>query len=365
MELSGFAGTQDQSLIDGDQPQHTSNSCLEDEACDHELCGLAALLGRHFGLEHFELRLRSGTIPASLLHALTKVPMLQEVHLFLCDSAPIAKLLPLPLGKASQQDLRKLENSTTCSRLKQLHVYDNRWNEPFQLRHDHGVELVKRLQHNTTIESVFLQPGLDDLCSKKMVELVIRGNKKLHSLQWTLAQNRQSRNDVTSRAAQQTAADNFAIEIASAFQVNNSISTFSVHDPSGLFQASTSNTGKRALLAMLANNYTLEQFKFCGHPRSSNSRGMPVSTSLIARGTDRDNNHDADFDEDSFQAQMHFFLRLNSLSRGRLLSADNVLASQWIDMLAENKDDLDCLFYILSQSPALCDVARDESGGGG
>ena len=356
IELSGFAGTRNQSLeARSHQQDNFSNNFGRDTVFDHELSGLSGLLGRHFGLERFELRLRSGTIPDSLLLTLSKIPMLQEVHLFLCDSAPVAKLIPVETNTTTTKAVAGA-NLSSCSRLKHLNIYDNRWNEPFQLRHDHGVELVERLRNNTSLKSFLLQPGLDDACVGKMVNLVIRGNSALSTLQFALHHNSRYAEHNTA-TSQYTAADTFAIEVAGALMANQSLSTLAIHDPRWIFHTKTTSVGKKAILAMLANNYTLEHLSLCGHPTStSNSRRRAYPDMIGHITTTTSTKDDADADEENFQAQVHFFLRLNRLSRGRLLSANNAPTRKWIDILGENREDLDYLFYMLSQNPSICDV---------
>ena len=107
---------------------------------DHELVGLSSFLDRHSPLQSVELRLRSGTIPESILDALA------VVHLTICGSAPIAILLPPPplptpkttVSGASDHLTRDYLDGIYRSRLKHLNVYGN-GRIYFQYRRDHAL----------------------------------------------------------------------------------------------------------------------------------------------------------------------------------------------------------------------------------
>jgi hypothetical protein len=60
------------------------------------------------------------------------------------------------------------------------------------------------------------------------------------------------------------------------------------------------------------------------------------------------------FDERNLQAEIQFYLKLNRLGRSLLLERSHASQKEWIDILVQVSDDLDCLFYFLSMNPLLC-----------
>jgi hypothetical protein len=109
--------------------------------------------------------------------------------------------------------------------------------------------------------------------------------------------------------------------IASAVKVNTTLTELFISCESS---TSPSNVGKDDILDMLLHNYTLKHFRIL--------------------------EDDAELD-----AQKDFYLKLNRIGRGKLLQrAEDGSKQQWVDMLIQQKDDLDCLFYFLSANPSLC-----------
>jgi hypothetical protein len=112
--------------------------------------------------------------------------------------------------------------------------------------------------------------------------------------------------------------------IASALKVNTTLTELCLTCESSV---SPSNKGKDAILDMLLHNYALKNFR-----------------SLE--------------DDAELNAQTDFYLKLNRIGRGNLLQrAEDGSKQQWVDMLIQQKDDLDCLFYFLSANPSLCATA--------
>jgi hypothetical protein len=109
--------------------------------------------------------------------------------------------------------------------------------------------------------------------------------------------------------------------IASALKVNTTMTDLFLSCESS---TPPSKKGKDAILDMLLHNYSLQHFRIL--------------------------EDDAELD-----AQKDFYLKLNSIGRGKLLQrAEDSSKQQWVDMLVQQKDDLDCLFYFLSANPSLC-----------
>ena len=66
------------------------------------------------------------------------------------------------------------------------------------------------------------------------------------------------------------------------------------------------------------------------------------------------------FDTWNLKSEIEFYTKLNRLGRNRLLQDHKATRQEWIDLLVQIKDDLDCLFYFLSMNPLLCSSQEDE-----
>lgn len=54
-------------------------------------------------------------------------------------------------------------------------------------------------------------------------------------------------------------------------------------------------------------------------------------------------------------SNLELYLKLNRAGRKRLLGSHAKLSpSEWIDMMASQRDDVRCLFYLVSQNPGIC-----------
>jgi hypothetical protein len=85
--------------------------------------------------------------------------------------------------------------------------------------------------------------------------------------------------------------------------------------------------GLEALTAMLEKNYDLER--------------LVVSSAAT-----------------SIKEKVSYFMRLNEVGRGKLLSDGKATREQWVEMLISCRNDLDCLFYFTTMNPAICQFAN-------
>lgn len=88
---------------------------------------------------------------------------------------------------------------------------------------------------------------------------------------------------------------------------------------------------KQALIEMLQTNYVLEEFGFVCANQQVTSGLYPYSYDIIK--------------------EMTLYLRLNKAGRRKLLQNDNASRKQWVDALIDVKNDLGCIYYLLSRNP--------------
>jgi hypothetical protein len=62
-------------------------------------------------------------------------------------------------------------------------------------------------------------------------------------------------------------------------------------------------------------------------------------------------------DDENAEQQKNLYLKLNAGGRKRLFEQEPTAAaskSDWVDVITNTRDDLDCVFYYLSINPSLC-----------
>jgi hypothetical protein len=110
------------------------------------------------------------------------------------------------------------------------------------------------------------------------------------------------------------------IELSKSLTHNKTLTKFQLH---GTTDRHGSWDARNAFLEMLQSNYTLSDSVQVFHP------GF-------------------------LRPQNDFYLKLNRLGRGRLLGSANIHKEEWINTLFKARDDLSCLYYLLSMNPSLC-----------
>lgn len=102
---------------------------------------------------------------------------------------------------------------------------------------------------------------------------------------------------------------------------------------------------KRALMQMLQKNFVLEEFGFV-----SANQGTPVSTQTYPCSVEAIH-------------EMTMLLRLNKdACRGKLLQDDNATREDWVSALVTVKDDLSCIYHLISRNPTLLDPGLSKKG---
>ena len=122
------------------------------------------------------------------------------------------------------------------------------------------------------------------------------------------------------------------IALAEALTVNSTLQEVYISLEAG--QMTLSPDAKGAVMTMLSRNYTLRKFR------------------LVQVEQDEDIHHAEDY-----------YMKLNCIGRGRLFSSGS--KRDWVEMLVQNSQDLDCLFYFIGANPSLCNqqeqqTSRDE-----
>lgn len=123
----------------------------------------------------------------------------------------------------------------------------------------------------------------------------------------------------TSNMFQEENEDQFT-QVARALQDNETLKHFA------LYGAKLSEAGQASFVEMMKQNYTLE------------------SLSLLELSDDKKN-------------QIDMYALLNRCGRKELLGSAG--SGDWVESLAMVSDDLDCLFYLISTKPSLCDLESD------
>jgi hypothetical protein len=87
-------------------------------------------------------------------------------------------------------------------------------------------------------------------------------------------------------------------------------------------------------MKMLRDNFVIEEFGFVSANRGVAPKGVwPYASGAIR--------------------EMTLYLRLNKAGRRRLLQDDNSTPREWVNTMISLKDDLNCIYYLLSRKPTL------------
>jgi hypothetical protein len=196
--------------------------------------------------------------------------------------------------------------ATALATNKNLRVLDLFANNATQ---DQLLLIATGLRENEGLET-FVLPGLSNLelsyeCSLAIADM-LKVHKTIHSLYLPCSKF----------------TDAGLIHLAESLTINTTLKKveIGVSDQVG-------NQGMTALTRMLERNYELER--------------------LVV-----------DSSEKSIKSKIEYYMRLNAVGRGPLLSSGQANRVEWVNMLISVRDDLDCLFYFISMNPTVCQFAN-------
>ena len=193
----------------------------------------------------------------------------------------------------------------TIPNLQSLHLHN------CGLKEDHAVSITLVLEDNQNIKDLQISCNLGERASVALARC-LRANHTLESL---LIHN-------TTEISDESAVgnDDYNIDLAEALGANTTLQNLSLHG------VPLSEASQRAFVTMVAQeNFTLQ------------------SLSLV------------DMD-DALQSEMDKYLLLNESGRKHLLNGSSTTSRfDWIEALAYVSHELDCIFYLLSKNPSLCD----------
>jgi hypothetical protein len=192
---------------------------------------------------------------------------------------------------------------TTNGNLRILDLFAN------DVQNDQLLQIVNSLSVNEGLEMVVL-PGLNDLdfndaCSMAISDM-IKINTSLASLYMPCSKF----------------TDIGLVHLSESLSINTTLKKVEIAVSNKIGQQ-----GMDALTDMLVKNYELER--------------------LVV-----------DSNEKSIKSKIEYYMRLNAVGRGQLISSGQANRVEWVNMLVSVRDDLDCLFYFVSMNPTLCQFAN-------
>jgi hypothetical protein len=110
------------------------------------------------------------------------------------------------------------------------------------------------------------------------------------------------------------------------------------------------------LAESLTVNTTLKKVEI-GVSDQIGSHGMAALTQMLEKNYELERLI-VDSAEKSIKGKIEYYMRLNAVGRGPLLSSGQANRVEWVNMLISVHDDLDCLFYFISMNPTICQFAN-------
>jgi len=213
----------------------------------------------------------------------------------------------------------------TCPNLRVLNIGNCNLND------DHVTAMAittLAAQHDSVLTELHLTTGLAERGSRALADCLRANTTKLTALSIfnTTVDDTDGTSDdseVDSNNGGGDDAEDYHAHMARALQVNQSLQHFVLHG------RKLTMGSQKAFVEMMRKNCTLERI------------------SLVEL-------------EDDIQAEMDMFTRLNRCGRKRLLQQLNNETPErrldWIDTMSLVSNELDCLFYLLSIKPSLCEL---------
>ncbi|CAB9505233.1 expressed unknown protein [Seminavis robusta] len=257
--------------------------------------------------------------------ALRQKPKLQKLHIYACylseeyrDSSryilgpvleEMARLPNLQDALITALDFNSLGRLSSESLGNLLHLSPKLRNlvlGEFALDDQHLVAMSVALENKRTLKELSFgcelgAPGAEALCN------ILRSNSNVSSLE-----------TLHVHLAYLDGGEGHHVSIANALRENDVLKRFSLFGSSG----NLTNNAFQAFVDMMETNYTLEEVEF------------------------QDEN-------ESLQPQLDMYLKLNTQGRAKLLKDETSTRQDWINALLELREDLDCVFHLISLNPAI------------
>jgi hypothetical protein len=168
--------------------------------------------------------------------------------------------------------------------------------------------IAQALEKNENLETLVLPCPQEDLsiASCAAISSALKANSSL----------------VTLNLPRSNLCDDGLSHIAQGLTLNKSVKKIEVG-----VSKDVGDKGLEALTAMLEKNYDLERL-------------------VVGSATK------------NIKEKVDYFIHLNEVGRGKLLSDGKATREQWVEMLISCNNDLDCLFYFTTMNPALCQFAN-------
>ena len=190
--------------------------------------------------------------------------------------------------------------------LRVLDIFGN------NIENEHVIAMANALKENTSVEILVLPCPTNDLSVESCA--AISDALKHNSTLSTLNLPRSNLNDEG------------IFHLAEGLTVNKTLKKVEVG-----VSKTVGDTGVQALMDMLETNYELER--------------------LVVSSADQ-----------SIKEKTEYYMRLNEVGRGKLLSDGKATREQWVEMLISVVNDLDCLFYFITSNPTLCNQFVNPTG---
>lgn len=243
-------------------------------------------------------------VSLQLSSAQQTVPFKQSAIAKLMSSKSITDLYLSRLGLGGDHLTVISEGLATNQTLRVLDLFGN------NIENHHVIAMAQALEQNDSVEILVLPCPTNDLSveSCAAISQALKVNQKLTTLNLP-------RSNLT---------DEGIWHLAQGLTVNKTLKKVEVG-----VSKNVGDTGMNALTDMLEKNYELER--------------------LVVSSADQ-----------SIKEKTEYYMRLNQVGRGDLLSPSNKSATreQWVEMLISVVDDLDCLFYFINVNPTLCQMAN-------
>jgi hypothetical protein len=176
------------------------------------------------------------------------------------------------------------------------------------------LRLCQGLEINSTLRALDLEQGVCDQGLQLVAENLIRVNTTLRTLNLSF----------------ETKSEQVLLALSEALRENSTLVHFQNHKWHDC-ESSTTNSAdvvvQESFLTMLEQNYSLHVLDLFNEEQCTD-----------------------------FRRRKEMYLKLNSYGRGRLFqqAGCNDSSEHWITMIESVRDDLDCLFYLLTRNPSLC-----------
>jgi hypothetical protein len=201
---------------------------------------------------------------------------------------------------------------------------------------EHFIAVAEALPVNETLRTIDLFGNTIENSSIILIAQALEKNEYLETLVLPCPQKDLS---IASCAA-----------ISSALKVNSSLITLN------LPRSNLCDDGLSQIAQGLTLNKSVKKIEV-GVSKNVGDKGLEALTAMLEKNYDLERLVVSSATK-SIKEKVDYFMHLNEVGRGKLLSNGKATREQWVEMLISCNNDLDCLFYFTTMNPSLCQFAN-------